>query len=141
MDTILSFFILFHNPPPSPYMKQKITDEIKEILSQSVNWAKLEVEYIKLTAAEKLIVLLSTMIILAVVMVLLLPVFIMLLFALADVFKLFMVPALAYLSVAGIVLVLILLLFVFRKTLVIDPVARFMTRLILEKHSANNHNP
>lgn len=34
-------------------MKTKITDEIKELLSQSVNWAKLEVEYFKLTAAEK----------------------------------------------------------------------------------------
>ncbi len=116
-------------------MKQKITEEIKDILTQSVSWAKLEVEYIKLTAAEKLIVLLSTMIILGVLMVLLLPVFIMLLFALADVFKLLMSPALAYLSVAGIVLILIFLLFVFRKTLVIDPVARFMTRLILEKNT------
>ena len=44
-------------------MKAKITDEIKEIFSQGVNWAKLEIEYVKLTAAEKLIILMSVLII------------------------------------------------------------------------------
>lgn len=75
-------------------MKAKITDEIKEIFSQGVNWAKLEIEYVKLTAAEKLIILMSVLIIGAIFMLLLLPVFIMFLFALAGVFKMFMAPRL-----------------------------------------------
>lgn len=116
-------------------MKQKITEEIKEILSQSVNWAKLEVEYLKLTAAEKLIILMSALIIGGVMMLLLLPVFIMFLFALVGVFKMFLNPPLAYLSVGGIVLILIVILFFFRKQLVINPVARFVTKVIIEKHS------
>lgn len=114
-------------------MKSKITDEIKDVFSQSVNWARLEVEYLKLTAAEKLIILVSAMIIGGVVMLFLLPVFIMFLFALVDTFKLFMAPPLAFLSVGGIVLLLLLLLFVFRKPLVINPVSRFITKVILEK--------
>lgn len=118
-------------------MKSKITDEIKEIFSQSINWAKLEVEYIKLTAAEKLIILMSTMILGAICMLLLMPLVIMLLFALAGVFRMFMAPSLAYLSVGGIVLVVIVLIFVFRKVLIITPVARFITRLFLEK---NHHS-
>lgn len=118
-------------------MKAKITDEIKEIFSQTVNWAKLEVEYIKLTAAEKVIILLSTLILGALCMLLLVPLMIMLLFALAGVFRMFMPPYLAYLSVAGIVFVVIALIFVFRKALIITPVAKFITRLFLEK---NNHS-
>lgn len=115
-------------------MKSKITDDIKEIFSQSVNWAKLEVEYVKLTAAEKLIVLMSAMIIGGVVMLFLLPVLILFLFALVDTFKLFIAPPLAYLAVGGIVLLLLLLLYLFRKPLVINPVSRFITRVILDKN-------
>lgn len=118
-------------------MKTKITEEIKEIFSQSVNWAKLEVEYLKLTAAEKLIILMSTMIIGAICMVLLMPLIIMLLFALAGVFRLFMSPPLAYLCVGGVVALMIVLLVVFRNVLVVTPVSRFITRLFLEK----DHNP
>lgn len=115
-------------------MKSKITEEIGQLISQSKSWAQLEIEYIKLTSAEKVIVLMSTMIIGAVFMLLLLPVFILLLFALADVFKLIMAPALAYLTVAGIVLMILGALYLFRKPIVIDPVSRFITKLILEKH-------
>lgn len=118
-------------------MKSKITDEIKEIFSQGINWAKLEVEYVKLTAAEKIIILLSTMILGGICMILLLPLMIMLLFALVNVFRLFMSPALAYLTVGGIVALFILIIIVFRKILIITPVARFITRLFLEK---NHHS-
>lgn len=114
-------------------MKAKITDEIKEIFSQGINWAKLEVEYVKLTAAEKIIILMSTLILGGICMLLLLPLLIMLLFALVGVFKAFMSPTLAYLSVGGIVAVVMILVFLFRKVLIITPVARFITRLFLEK--------
>lgn len=117
-------------------MKSKITDEIKEIFSQGMNWAKLEVEYVKLTAAEKIIILMSTLILGGICMILMLPLLIMLLFALVGVFRMFMSPALAYLCVGGIVAVVMLLVFFFRKALIVTPVARFITRLFLEK----NHN-
>ncbi len=116
-------------------MKSKLSDDIKEIISQSISWAKLEVNYIKLTAAEKLIVLVSSMIIGGLALLLLLPVFIMFLFALADVFKLIMAPSLAYLTVGGIVLLLLVSLYFFKKQLIINPVSRFITKVILD---ANN---
>lgn len=119
------------------FMKSKITDEIKEIFSQGINWAKLEVEYVKLTAAEKIIILLSTMILGGICMILLLPLLIMLLFALVNVFRMFMCPALAYLTVGGIVALFILMIVIFRKVLIITPVSRFITRLFLEK---NHHS-
>lgn len=106
--------------------------------AQSVNWAKLEIDYIKLTAAEKLIILMSALIIGGIVMLFLLPVFIMFLFALVGVFKMFMSAPLAYLSVGCIVLLLLLLLFIFKEVLVINPVSRFVTKVIIEKHSSKS---
>ncbi|MDE6793686.1 MAG: phage holin family protein [Muribaculaceae bacterium] len=118
-------------------MKAKLTDDIKDIFQQGFNWAKLEIEYVKLTTAEKLVVLLSTIIIGAIMAVLLLPVFIMFLFALVGVFKLFMAPPLAYLTVGGVVLLIIFAIFLMRKPLIINPVARFITKLFLDKNTRN----
>lgn len=118
-------------------MKAKFTDEVKEIISQSTSWAKLEIEYLKLTAAEKLIVLLSVVIIGGIMAVLMLPVLIMFLFALVGVFKLFMAPPLAYLTVGGIVILFIFALFLMRKPLIINPVSRFVTKLFLDKNTNN----
>ena len=44
-------------------MKEKLTDEIKDIFVQGRDWIKLEIEYAKLTVAEKFTLLLSAMII------------------------------------------------------------------------------
>lgn len=118
-------------------MKSKIAEELKEIVSQSIDWAKLEVEYFKLSGAEKLIVLLSTMIVGGIIVVMLLPVFIMFLFSLVSVFRLIMPLALAYLTVGGIVLVLLTILFFLRKPLIVTPVSRFITKLLLEKKNQN----
>lgn len=121
-------------------MKSKISEEVKDLFSQTMTWAKLEIEYVKLTAAEKLIILISTMIIGAVFVLFLLPIFIMLLFALAGLFRMFMSPPLAYLSVAGIVMLMLALVFVFRKVLVINMVSKFVTKLFLERKSDHDHN-
>lgn len=119
-------------------MKKKITDELKDMLKQSLVWTKLEIEYVKLTAAEKLVILLSTIIIGGIMAILTLPVFIMFLFALVGVFKLIMPSPLAYLTVGGIVLLIIFALYLMRKPLIINPVSRFITKLFLDK---NTHNP
>lgn len=119
-------------------MKSKIIDEIKEILSQGLNLAKLEIEYVKLTAAEKLIILMSTLILGAICMLFLLPVLIMLLFALAGVFRLFMTPPLAYLSVGGIVVFFLCLVFLLRRPLIITPVAKFISKLFLDRNHTSH---
>ena len=113
-------------------MKSKLTDELKELLAQSINWAKLEVEYLKLTAAEKLIILVSMLVIGGMVMILLLPAILMFLFALAQVFIGFMPVAVAYVCVGGIVIICLGILVVFRKSLVINPVAKFISKVLLD---------
>ena len=121
-------------------MRPKLTDEIKEILGQSVNWAKLELEYLKLTAAEKLIVLISMMVIGAVIMLLLLPALIMFLFALAQVFIDFMPVAVAYVCVGGIVLLCMGILVLLRKPLIINPMAKLISKVLLDNPENKKNN-
>ena len=120
-------------------MKPKLTDEIKDLLAQSVNWAKLEIEYLKLTAAEKIIILVSMMVIGIVVLLLLLPAILMFLFALAQVFIGFMPVAVAYVCVGGIVILLLGILVLFRKQMVINPVAKFISKVLLD-HPENKNS-
>lgn len=110
-------------------MKEKLIDEIKDIFAQSTNWIKLEVEYAKFTVAEKFTMLMATLIIGAVCMLLGFAVLLMLAFAGAELFKLFMAPALAYCAMAGVVCVLLLILFLMRRPLLLNPIAKFITRL------------
>lgn len=94
---------------------------------------KLEVEYAKLTLAEKMTLLFSAMIIGAVCLLMGMVVLILLAFALVELFRLMMSPALAYLSSAGVIVVLIVLFYLFRKPLLLNPIARFITRLFISK--------
>lgn len=112
-------------------MKEKLTDEIKQIISQTTTWAKLEVEYAKLTLAEKITMLMSALIIGAICMLLGLSVLIMLSLSLVELFKDFMNAALAYLSVAGVLCVIVLVVFLCRKPLLLNPIAKFLTKLII----------
>lgn len=118
-------------------MKENITSEIKEIFSQSKTWLELQVEYTKLTAAEKFTIMTSTFVLGAICMLLGMVVVFLLSFSLVDVFKLIMSPALAYLTVSGILIVLIVLIYIFRRPMLFNPIARYMTRLLLA--SAQEH--
>ena len=115
-------------------MKQNLTDEIRSIIAQSREWVKLEVEYAKFTTAEKVTMLMSALIIGAVCLLLGVVVLIMLAFALVEVFKLFMAPGLAYLSVGGVICLLILILYLCKKPLLIDPVARLISKIFFDKY-------
>lgn len=114
-------------------MKEKFIDEIKEIFVQGRRWVECEAEYIKLTAAEKFTILLSTLIMGGIVLALVLFALGLMSFALVDVFRMIMSPVLAFLSAAGCILVLAVVLYLLRKPLLFNPIARFITRLLLDK--------
>lgn len=114
-------------------MKNNLIDEIKKLFDRSKQWLELEVEYAKLTVAEKLTLLLGSLIIGFVCLLFGMVILIMLAFALVELFKLMMVPALAYLSTAGVICVLMLVLFLVRKPLLINPIARLITKVFFDK--------
>lgn len=113
-------------------MKENMTDSIKSIFANGKRWIELEIEYAKLTAAEKTTVLLSTLIFGAVCLLLGIVVLILLAFALENVFETFLSPALSFLCVAGALFILILLLFFLRKPLLENPISRLISKLILD---------
>ena len=112
-------------------MKEKIVDDVKDIFTQVVTWVKLEVEYAKLTAAEKCAMLMATLVMGLLMFLIGLVLLIVLSIMLIDVFRIFLAPWLACLCVAGILIVLMLLIFFLRKYLLINPIARFITKLFL----------
>ena len=114
-------------------MKINLLEEIRSIFDQSKTWLRLELEYAKLTIAEKLTLLMSTLIIGFVCLLLGVVVLIMLAFSLAGAFRLIMDPALAYLSTAGVICLLLILLYLLRKPLLLNPIARLITRVFFDR--------
>ncbi len=114
-------------------MKVNLIEEIRSIIDQSKTWLRLELEYAKLTIAEKLTLLMSTLILGFVCLLLGVVVLIMLAFSLAEAFRLIMNPALAYLSTAGAICVLLELLYLLRKPLLLNPIARLITRVFFDR--------
>ena len=108
-------------------------DEIRSIFDQSKTWLRLELEYAKLTVAEKLTLLMSSLILGFVCLLLGVVVLIMLAFSLSEAFRLIMNPALAYLATAGAICVLLALLYLLRKPILLNPIARLITRVFFDK--------
>lgn len=91
----------------------------------------LKSEDLKLTASEKITVLLSTLIVCIVVTVLCAAILLFLTFAAANWIGESLGLAWAYLIIAGCYAILVGLVFLMRKPLIIDPVSRFITKVIL----------
>lgn len=113
-------------------MKNSLLDEIKEIVSRSKDWAELEIEYAKLTMAEKITMVSGFAVIGAVCLLLFITALIMFGISLSYLFQMIMCPALAYLSSGGCILVLMALIFLVREPLILNPIAKAMTRILLK---------
>ena len=112
---------------------------MKSIFENGRKWIKLEIEYARLTVAEKTTVLLSTLIFGAVCLLLGMIILMLLAFALVYTFKDFMSPALACVCVSGVIIVLIALLFAFRRPLLENPISRLISKLILDLKPENEN--
>ena len=111
-------------------MRLKILDDIQNIIEQGKNWVQLELDYAILT-----------MLIIGFLCALLgFLTLILFSFALVHVFTLIMCPALAYLTVGGIVLLCLVLIWVLRKPLLLNPLAKMLTRVLITPDvTENNH--
>lgn len=114
---------------------KNILEEIRSFFVESKTWLQLEVEYAKLTMVEKMTVLATMMIIGLVCLLLGFVVLILLAFCIAEVWKLLMEPWLAYLATAGVVLFLLLLVWLLRKPLLMNPISRAISKVFFD----NNH--
>lgn len=112
-------------------MEKKVGEEVKTTVAEIKEWLNVEVEYLKLTAAEKMSVLVSSLILVIVLFIVFMVVLIVFAFALVDLFNLFMPHALACVTVGGILLLLIGGLYLLRNPLVVNPITRLITKLFL----------
>lgn len=94
-------------------------------------YLRLKTEDIKLTVSEKLTVLVSTFVVALILGLLFCAVMLFLTVATANWIGQALGMAWAYLIIAGLYLILMVLAVIFRRQLIIDPVARFVTRIIL----------
>lgn len=109
----------------------------------------LHFENFRLLAAEKLTLLLSRIAMVAATFVVSATALIFLSIAVADFLLRGLEPCWTYLIIGGFYVVVVILTFVFRRRLIIDPIARYISRIILdppaEKEpaatSAANTNP
>lgn len=104
----------------------------KQLFDSIKEHAKLEIEYSKLTLAEKMSILLSRAMIVAILLIFGAGVMLLLLWAFAK----WMIALtgslwLGVLIAAVFVVLLALLVYGYRKQLIINPVTRFVTRLLL----------
>lgn len=121
-------------------MRFKIVDDIQNIFEQGKTWITLELKYAKLSLAEKLTMLLTIFVIGFVCLLLSVVVLILLGFALVEWFMTFMNPALAFLSVAGIFCVLLGLLWICRRPVLLNPLAKMLTRILIGSDDDNIKN-
>lgn len=112
-------------------MEKTKGEELKNAITNIKAWLNMEVEYLKLTASEKLSILISTLILVMVLFIVGLVVLIVFAFALIDLFGLFMPHALACVTVGGIFLLLIVILYMLRNPLVVNPITKLITKLFL----------
>lgn len=114
-------------------MKNNLIEEIRSIFEQSKSWIRLEIEYAKLTLAEKFILLMCSLIIGFICLLFGMVILILLSLALTELFKTIMCTVLAYLSTAGVIIILLAAILCLRKQLIINPISRLITRVFLEK--------
>lgn len=106
--------------------------DYKKLLTEARKFFTLEWNYTKLTAVEKLAVLLSAIAFVAVVFIIVTFVVYHLFAALVAVLTTALNSAWgANLIAAGVLIVLLLVVFAFKKQLIVDPVARFVSKLFL----------
>jgi Putative Actinobacterial Holin-X, holin superfamily III len=118
-------------------MKEQNTnqDNFEQLYSDLKQYVKLQTELVKVEFVEKLTILLSAFIIVSLVIALAFGGLFYLFFSLAYTLESVVGSLeLAFAIIAGLYLLLILILVVFRKSLVVNPIVRFLSNLFLNKN-------
>ena len=114
---------------------------LSSIISEIKKYVSVEADYIKLTATEKLTVLLSSIAVVSVVFVFACLALLYLSFALIFAVESWLGSIVGAFCIVGAVMALLTLLTVKMKhQLIVDPIARFLSKLFIETHNDINTN-
>ena len=106
--------------------RKSFTESLQQLL-------RLYLTDVRLTATERLSRLLTTLSLVFVLSLLGLGVLLFLSFSMAAFFSTFLPAGFAYMIVAGVYLILIIVVLIFRRQLLEDPVTRLLSKVILNK--------
>lgn len=120
--------------------ENKKPDSFADLIDSVKRLITLNLDYARLTAAEKLTVLMSSMAFYAVLTVCATMVLIFISIGVGHLLATTVAKVAAYLYVAGFYVVLLVLLVVFRKRLFIDPAARFISKLLVNPPTESHRN-
>ncbi|MDO4334394.1 MAG: hypothetical protein Q4C37_00975 [Bacteroidales bacterium] len=109
-----------------------LLDQFKTILARSKDWAALELEYAKLTAAEKITVLAGAAVAGMVCLMLGMTALILFGIALAYLLLELMCTALAFLVSGCIMILIMVLVYLLREKLIMNPIAKIITKILLK---------
>lgn len=107
-------------------------NKISTIFDMAKRLIGLYIENVRLTSAEKLSVLFSSIALFSIVIVIAMIAMIFIAIGLASMLESYIAPFWSYFIISGILFVVILLLFIFKAQLFINPIARFVSKLLLD---------
>ena len=119
-------------------MNDNQTGNIRRLANIVVRYLTLQLDYARLTATEKLIVLLSTVAFFGIVVIIGFIALVFISVGIGHWLSMTIAPYTAYLFVSAFYLVLIAVIIIFRKQLIFNPVSRFLTRLFLKNPDDDN---
>lgn len=105
----------------------------KSLIELVQQWASLKIEGVRLSVAYRMTILLSTLLLVAIAVILVALIMLFLSIAVAHILSSSMAMEWAYLIVAGGYAVLLVAVVALRRRLIMDAVARFMSRLLLDR--------
>lgn len=114
-------------------------DQIKELLTLAKRYLKLQADCIRLEAAEKSTILLSSLALGLICILIGALVVVLLAMSAVCAFGTFLEPWLAYLCVAGILILFVVLLCLLRKHLLVNPIAKLLTKLLCPDTDRPSH--
>lgn len=113
-------------------MNENQTSNFKRLYSIALKFATLHLDYARLSAAEKLTVLLSTIALYALIVILGMITLVFVSIGVGQWLAATIAPYTAYLFVSCFYLLLLIVLIVFRKQIIFNPAARFISKLFLK---------
>lgn len=104
---------------------------IQQLIENVRRLVVLHIDYARLTATEKLTIILSTMAIYALVVIFATLSLVFITLGVGHLLATTIAPHFAYLIVAGFYVIVLVLLFLLRKKLFVNPIARFLSKLFV----------
>lgn len=114
------------------FANDKSIDNLQDLLAECKKYVELQKDYLKLDLVEKLTILLSTLILILILIILGMMALFYLSFTLAYILEPIVGGLTAsYALISGVIILLALLSYLFRKQLIIQPMVNFISHLFL----------